>query len=711
MPRRPASARARSLLLTRLGLLGALALAPALGCLKVPLDESAAPDAAGVPATAEAVLARYVEAIGGEAALRLLTQRTVDSRMAVLPEQGCEEDDEECARAEQTGTFLLQTTARGQLYRRTVLGDQVEERGFDGADGWQYQGGLLVLDDPDALAVSQEDAILHWYLDYAARGVKVSLGKPRERDQAGAPAQLDAVRWESAVPGVPAKTMYFDRASGLLREELVEESADGEQTLEQWVIHEDYQKVDGALIPHRVRLLNILGERSQEIVFTTTRVDHSPIDGKTFAAPELPKLKPAKDIALDKLAAARDAAAAAPKEIADQVAWARAAWAAARFDELVRAAQAALKLDAKESEALLLLARLRVLEGQWKEASSLLDRAAKAGVRADIVAAQRAWIASHNRDFQGIAKALEATGPNNAVVTARYRAFVGQPLVVSFGGDGCSASVPLIDPSSTMPMVELEIGGKSVRAILDTGAADVILDEELARELKVPVRSRTPVNRQGAEIGHGQVDALELGDVTIRAVPVDIFNAATIAAMSGSDPKRARAVIGVRLLEHFQVTVDPQSQTFTLVNPAAKCKAALQARRSGPAAPFWIHETHFIYLKALMNDAEGLFLFNTGMQGVDVAANVKAYAHAAIGAPPLRRGQPTLVTVDAFTLGEHRGERLRGAYGYFEQDRSSDDFRIDGMFGLSALGGGAWTLDFPERKLYLRPAPREAANK
>lgn len=111
-----------------------------------------------------------------------------------------------------------------------MLGDQVEERGFDGADGWQYQGGLLVLDDPDALAVSQEDAILHWYLDYAARGVKVSLGKPRERDQAGAPAQLDAVRWESAVPGVPAKTMYFDRASGLLREELVEESADGEQT-------------------------------------------------------------------------------------------------------------------------------------------------------------------------------------------------------------------------------------------------------------------------------------------------------------------------------------------------------------------------------------------------------------------------------------------------------------------------------------------------
>jgi hypothetical protein len=463
------------------------------------------------PKAGKEVVARYVEAIGGEAALRLLTQRTVDSRMAVLPEQGCEEDDEECARAEQTGTFLLQTTARGQLYRRTVLGDQIEERGFDGADGWQYQGGLLVLDDPDALAVSQEDAILHWYLDYAARGVKVSLGKPRERDQAGAPAQLDAVRWESAVPGVPAKTMYFDRASGLLREELVEESADGEQTLEQWVIYEDYQKVDGALIPHRVRLLNILGERSQEIVFTTTRVDHSPIDGKTFAAPELPKLKPAKDIALDKLAAARDAAAAAPKEIAAQVAWARIAWAAARFDEArPRRSGRPQARRQRERGAAGCSPACSVLEGQWKEAEALLDRAAKAGVRADIDRRPaRLDRQPSTATSQGIAKALEATGPNNAVVTARYRAFVGQPLVVSFGGDGCSADgAAARSQRARCRWCELEIGGKSVRrdARHRRSRRDRRRPSSPAK-LKVPVRSRTPVNRQGAEIGHGQVDS------------------------------------------------------------------------------------------------------------------------------------------------------------------------------------------------------------
>ncbi len=678
-----------------------VALAPA-ACLKVPPEDTHAPEGADAPQTADAILARYVEAIGGEKAVRAIAQRTVESRMAILPEKGCDADDEECMRQEQTGTFVLQTTAKGKLYRRTVVGNQVEERGFDGTDGWQYQGGLLVIDDEESAAVSREDAALHWYFDVAARGIEVSAAKPRERDYSGNAATLDGVRWKTKVAGVPAKTMYFDRATGLLREELVEEPAEGDQVLEQWVIYEDYQKVDGVLIPHKIRLINTLGDRSQEVVFTTQRVDHSPIDDKVFAIPELPKPKPAKDLLREKVVAAREAAAQAPKDAAEQVAWARAAWANADFDEVSQATKLALKLDPKETEALWLLARLRVLEGQWKEAASLLERAGKAGIRDELIAAQRAWIASHQRDFAGVAKALDVTGTANATVAARYRAFVGAPLQVGFGGDGCTASIPLVGAKTTLPLVEIEVGSQTVLAMIDTGAADVILDRELAKALAVPVRSRTPLGRQGDEIGHGQVDAIEIGDATIRAVPVDIFDAETIAAMSGSDAKRARAVLGVRLLEHFQVTVDPEAATLTLVNPTAKCKAALQARRSGDAAPFWVHETHFIYVHAAMNGAGGNFLINTGMQGVDLAATTRAYAHAAIGAPPLRRGQATLVTVDTLTIGGHPATKLRGAYGYFEQDKSSDEFRIDGMLGLGAFGGGAWTFDFSERRLYLR---------
>ena len=59
------------------GLALALALAPSLGCLKVPPEETEVPSDEGAPQTAEAVLSRYVTAVGGEEALRKITQRTV----------------------------------------------------------------------------------------------------------------------------------------------------------------------------------------------------------------------------------------------------------------------------------------------------------------------------------------------------------------------------------------------------------------------------------------------------------------------------------------------------------------------------------------------------------------------------------------------------------------------------------------------------------
>ncbi|MCB9704462.1 MAG: retropepsin-like domain-containing protein [Myxococcales bacterium] len=710
MPRSPLArlsppAPARRRLHARITALAlALAVAPALACLKVPPEDTDSPDAAGAPASAEALIARYVDAIGGEKALRAITARTVESRMAINPEEGCEEDDEECMREAQTGTFTLQTDTKGHLYRRTVVGNQIEERGYDGENGWQFQQGILVLDDAETLAATREDAVLHWYFDLDKRGIKVSLEKTRDKDQAGKPATLDGIRWKTESPATPEKTMWFDRETGLLREELVEEEGGDGVVLRQWVLYDDYRDVDGVKIAHTIRLVSELGERSQEVVFTTQRVDHAAIDAKVFAIPELPKREPAKDEILVALEAARKGATESPKEVAEVVAHARIAWAAAHFEEAAEAASAALKLDAKESEALWILARAQVLMGRWKDAQKTLERAAKAGLRPELIAAQRAWIASHNRDYAAVAKALDATGEGNAPLAAQYRTFAGKPLVVSMAGDGCTSLVPLKQAKTTLPLVEIEIGGVEVMAMIDTGAADVILDDELAKQLKVPVRSTTPLGRQGDEIGHGQLESITIGDATVKSVPVDIFSTGTIAAMSASESKSVRAVIGVRFLELFQVTVDPDSSTLTLVNAGApKCKKALEANREGSSVPFWIHETHFIYVMAAMNGAEGLFLLNTGIQGVDMAATTKAFARAAIGPPPLRRGQASLVRVDELAFGDHRSKGVVAAYGYFEQSKSSDDFRVDGMLGLGALGLSRWTLDFADRRIYLTP--------
>lgn len=676
------------------------------GCLKVPTDGTDDPSEAGAPKDGKELIDRYVAALGGEQKLRALQQRTVEARMTFLPETGCKETDENCRREEKIGNFTLQTTANMRMYRRTNLDNQIDEQGFDGKQGWQLRGGVLVLEDADESAISREDANLHWYLDLDKRGVELVLEPVRLTDHDNQPRTLDGVRWKIKSTLSQDKTLWFDRATGLLREEMLEDTS-GEQELRQWVLYDDYRDVDGVKVPHKIRLINQVGERAQEVIFTTQRVDHKEFDASVFAVPKVAPPKKTPDPLLAELSKARDAAKAAPKDKDANLAHARVAWAAAHFEEAAQAAQATLKLDPKEIEALWIVARQRVLAGKFKEAEADLARAERAGVKPQLIAAQVAWIRSHQRDFAGVAKALDALGPDNAALAGRYRTFVGKPLQINVAGGGCQADLA-ISRDVGAPMVEIEVGGEKIMAMLDTGAADVIVDTKLAAKLKLPIRSRTPIGEQG-EIGHTQVDTIKMGDITVTNVPVDVFPSETLAQMSGSR-QAASAVVGVRVLEQFQVTYDLPAKQLTIVHAGPKCKAALTANRRGDSAPMWLHETHFVYVLGSMNGAEGLFLINTGMQGVDMTATSRAYGLAGIGAPPLRRNEPALVDIEEFAIGEAlRADKLRGAYGYFEQGESSDQFRIDGMIGLDVLTRRRVTIDFLERKLFFNEPGAAAA--
>ena len=671
------------------------------GCLKVPTDGSDEPETANkAPTTADEVLSRYILALGGDPTLRQIKQRTVESRMTFLPEQGCKPDDADCRLEEKLGTFTLQTTTQPRLYRRTVIDNQIEEQGYDGKQGWRYQSGTLVLEDAEESAISREDANLHWYLDAVQRGVKLTLEPTRTADHDNKPVVLDGIRWE--VKDAQEKVLWFDRATGLLREEVLEEKV-GEQMLKQYLLYDDYRDIDGVKVAYKIRLINVVDARSQEVVFTTQRVDHQPIPEETFAVPKIPTPKKAADPALEALAAARTAAAAAPKDRDAALGLTRAAWAAAHFEEAGKAAEATLKLDAKEPEALWILARYRVLTGRYKEAEDLLTKAEKIGVKPELVNAQRAWIHSHTRDFPAVAKDLDQLGPQNTALANRYRTFVGNPLEVKMAGDGCQTEVPLVRDTGGPPLIEIELAGEKTLALIDTGAADVIVDTELAAKMKLPIRSRTPLGEQGGEIGHSQVPTLKLGGATMTNIPVDVFPTETLRQMSGGRTKAAGAVIGVRVLEQFQVNIDLPAKKFSLVYGASKCKSALAANRTGGPTSMWLHETHFVYVLGQLNGAEGLFLINTGMQGVDLTATSKAYARSGVAAPPLRRGEPAIVDVESFTIDDHLSVgKLKGAYGYFEQGESSDQFRIDGMVGLDVVTRRRVTFDFPERRLYFR---------
>lgn len=680
-----------------------------VGCLKVPDDFSEEPNAeASAPTTAAEVLDRHIASVGGREALEKLQSRTVDARIVFRADPNCEEGDENCPSEDQSGSFVLTNTADSRLYRRTVLGDLVEERGFDGKLGWQLQDGTYLQLDTEAEAViSKEDAVLHWYFDIPKRDIETTLVSPREVEIDGETRILDGIEWR--LPGATPKTMWFDRSTGLRREEIVERG-EGEQRAAQRIVYADYREVDGVLVPHHIQVINEIGEQTEVVEFFTQQVTHEPIEAQKFEVPELPDPEPVADRRAAAFLAAKKEASENPDDVTAQMGYARMAFGMGAFKEAEEALQATLKLDGNEPEALLTLARVQILKGRLDEALATLKRAEKAGIRPQSIAQQRAWVYFRRRNFDALADALDEGG--DGVQAGRYRSFVGKPLEAEIEGKDCVIEVPL---STTQPLaiVDIQVGDQTVGAILDTGASDIILTESLAEDLDVTVRARSEAMEGLPQVGHGQIDAVTLGGLTLKNVPVNIFADAAVGEMVGPDgPKNVRAVIGMAALSEFQITVGKPEGSLTLIAPGRRCNSARQARRSETFVPFVVQETHYIYVPARMEGAPGIYLVNTGMRGADLTANDQAFAHAGIGAPPMRSDRTPMAKVEAFALGDALTVKdVEAAYGFFQQNATSDGFRLDGMIGLGVLGRQPFTIDYETQRIYVHPGSPAAESK
>ena len=668
-------------------------------CLDIPDGLEAPTGAAAAPANVQELLARHIAASGGEEALRPLTQRTVEARVVFRAQENCEPDAQDCVSEESTGQFVLYSTADARMYRRMVVGDNVLERGFDGTTGWQMQAEpqLLVLEDAAATPILREDALLHWYLDLDSREeLALELLPTRTVETPDGERQLDGVRWFASGPGTPESEKWFARDTGLLYEERERDLETGDVVRR---VYSDYREVDGVLVAWFIEQITEVGDQAPQIVELRMQVvHHRPVREEMFAVPELGPVEPLADPLLGALEVARAQAEAEPKDLEIQVRFARAAFQAAHFADAKRAASAALKLDRRELEALYILARIALLDGNLKLAESKLRAAVSAGLRPDEAARQMAWINLRRGTWKKAGESLSDAGFPE--IGERYTAFSGKPFAAKMG-HGCSTVLPIVDTDDDVILVEVEADGETLKLLFDTGASDIIMSDAKARSLVIGTDAISPIAAGGPPLAQGQLETLSLGDLQVSNVPVTMFPAdqlAYVVGMEGVD-----GVLGMRVFAGRQITVDHQAMTIEIVEPSKKCRRELAARRVGTSVPFWMHETHYVYLLGKMNGAEGIYLLNTGMRGADMTANEGAYAYGGIGAPPMIAGQPTLAQVERFELGPYTVADAGAAWGFLQQNATSDMFRLDGMLGLGMLGGGRWTLDFQTQELYLSP--------
>jgi tetratricopeptide (TPR) repeat protein len=671
-----------------------------VGCLTIPenLDD---PDAApSAPSTVQELLDRHIAATGGAEALRALKQRTTEARVVFQAQEGCKEGDADCVWEETTGQFVLFSTADARMYRRMVVGDNVLERGFDGKTGWQMQAQpqVLVIEDPVAFPVLREDALLHWYFDVQLREELTLELLPARKEEGG--LELDGIMWFAASPTLPQAEKWFDRATGLLYEEIERDGESGDTVRR---VYEDYREIDGVKVPWLIKQITEVEGYADHIVELRIQVvHHREVREEMFAVPELGPTEPEPDQLLTMLAQAKTDAEKPGADVLAHVTHARLAYAAIHFDEAKAAAKRALAMDKNEIEAMYILGRVALLEGDLREADKLVRQAIVKGLREDEAARQLAWIHMRRGEWGKAAKALSEAG--SPELAARYAAFSGKPLDAKMGGNGCSTQLPYEDVNGAI-VLTVDADGSPLKMLFDTGASDLLLSDTRARKLVIGTDAEAPLVGGGPALKQGQLDTLTIGDLTVANVPVTMIpddQMGQVVGIEGID-----GVIGIRALAGRQLTVERESKRLILVEPGKRCSKQLEANRLGPVVPFWVHETHYIYLLAQLNGAEGLYLLNTGMRGADLTANGGAYAHAGVGAPPMLGGAPSLARIESFALGEkHELKDLGAAWGFMEQNATTDGFRLDGMLGLGTLGEG-WTLDFEQQRLYLPgPTPR-----
>jgi len=275
--------------------------------------------------------------------------------------------------------------------------------------------------------------------------------------------------------------------------------------------------------------------------------------------------------------------------------------------------------------------------------------------------------------------------------------------------DGPKAEVPFLDVDP-LPVVEVEINGRSIFAIIDTGADMFVLDTEIAREMGMETVASMPAMFAGGmqgELGFSVADSLRLGGVTLRNVPVSMLPTTPLSLTD----RTIGGIIGVGILKQFLSTMDYPGSRLVLRARSAAAVAAFRAAEAGRIVedvPFYLSSTHFLLTHGSLNGHGGLlFHVDSGLAGVpSFGAPEETLVYLGIPVPETAVREDVIggggggfavgeFDIDELGVGSLVREDLVGSFG--GQPPGSywmAGFIIDGLVSHNFLRDYAWTLDF-----------------
>ena len=265
-------------------------------------------------------------------------------------------------------------------------------------------------------------------------------------------------------------------------------------------------------------------------------------------------------------------------------------------------------------------------EGRFAEAVPIYEQAAAAapasGPALARVARMRLYQGREGEAIELARKAL-ALSPGNPVAvatlglaTARQRNFGPDLYQVEAPAGATSVPFVITDP---LPVVRVKIGGREAEFLIDTGGPDIMLNKPFAEALGLPLADGgmgTFAGGRQAPVQRTVVPQLEIGGVRIRNVPAGV-NAAALQ-IPGVE---IDGVIGTGLLMHFLSTIDYCGGQLVLAPRSSAGAFEKRAAAAGAnSVPFWLVGDHFMFARGKINQADGLFLIDTGLAGGGLTA-------------------------------------------------------------------------------------------
>jgi predicted aspartyl protease len=387
---------------------------------------------------------------------------------------------------------------------------------------------------------------------------------------------------------------------------------------------------------------------------------------------------------------------------------------AGKFAEADRAYARLVRQDPRSYRAVARLGYLALLSNRLDDARQRLEDAIRLQPSEAAPKLLLAEVFFRRDDFARAAPLLRASGQEARA--KQLESFKGlTPYEVQARTGHTSLRFVATDP---LPVLRVRVnGGPDVNFFIDTGASEVVLDTEFAKEAGAKLFGSLPGTFAGgkqANVQLGRIDSLTLGEFTVKNVPVMVVNTRQFSwPVFGG--RRVDGILGTVLFYHFLTTLNYPGGELVLRRDAKKSLAALEKEAGGGnsvAVPFWMAGDHYMVAWGRIDKAPPALLFvDTGLAGAAVTLAESAIKEAGIQLTQKEAGEGlgaggkvkvVPFVVRELSLGKVTERNVRGVYlGSFPLEDAMG-FRIAGIISHGFLRPYALTFDFRGMRLFLR---------